>query len=232
MEQVNNSVINNSGDKNAQLPSVLKKFNWGAFLLSFIWGIGNKSYITLISLPIALLPVLGNLINLGLGIWYGVKGNEWAWQNKRWTDINNFNRVQKIWVGAGLVIFILLTFLSTVNTTNTLMNATSSVESKVKCKTAASYLDVIMSKNDVSRYNSTKELVGMFANEFNNPQVENNIIKVNGFTFAINKNGQCAANSTNCEFKVITEPQVECNYYLYDGGKYGMSEGTKTLIGK
>lgn len=91
----------------AQLPAEsLKKFNWGAFLLNWIWGLGNKTYLPLIVLPIAFVPVLGPLVNLGLAIWFGFKGNEWAWQNKQWQSIEHFEDVQKKWAIAAVIILV------------------------------------------------------------------------------------------------------------------------------
>lgn len=86
----------------------LKDFNWGAFLLSWIWGIGNKSYITLISIPIGIvcgfIPFIGPIITLGLCIWFGIMGNRWAYANKEWESIDHFIEIQKKWAVAGIII--------------------------------------------------------------------------------------------------------------------------------
>jgi len=37
----------------------------------------------------------------------GFKGREWAWQNKRWENVEHFNHVQKLWSIWALVLFIL-----------------------------------------------------------------------------------------------------------------------------
>ena len=37
----------------------------------------------------------------------GAKGNEWAWQNKRWNSIEHFKKVQKLWAIWGAVLFAL-----------------------------------------------------------------------------------------------------------------------------
>jgi heme/copper-type cytochrome/quinol oxidase subunit 3 len=37
----------------------------------------------------------------------GAKGNEWAWQNKRWNSPVHFKKVQKLWAIWGLVLFLL-----------------------------------------------------------------------------------------------------------------------------
>jgi len=82
----------------AQVPEEIKRWSWGAFLMSWIWGIGNKTYIALL----ALIPVVGLVMIFVLG----AKGNEWAWRNKRWPSVEEFKRVQKTWawVGLGLLI--------------------------------------------------------------------------------------------------------------------------------
>ena len=52
-----------------------KKFNWGAFLLTWIWGLFNNTYITLIALPIAFIPKFASLLGFLLAIYFGIKGN-------------------------------------------------------------------------------------------------------------------------------------------------------------
>ena len=105
-------LANNSGQgpSSPVLDIVAKKFNWGAFLLSWIWGLGNKTFITLIVFVIsfiAMIPFLGWIALLGVQIWFGIKGNEWAWQNKRWDSIEEFHSVQKKWAIAGVILNIL-----------------------------------------------------------------------------------------------------------------------------
>jgi hypothetical protein len=70
-------------------PPELRKWNWGAFLLSWIWGLGNRTYIALL----ALLP----FANIVMPFVLGAKGNEWAWRNKHWDSIEHFKRVQRLW---------------------------------------------------------------------------------------------------------------------------------------
>lgn len=112
----NSSLTNNSGagKDSPVLDIVAKRFNWGACLLSWIWGLGNRSYITLIIFPIAILsiiPVVGFIIQIGAIIWFGINGNKWAWQNKRWNSIEEFHRVQKKWAIAGVIVAIIVLLL-------------------------------------------------------------------------------------------------------------------------
>lgn len=99
-----NSRKNGNGSgmgKGSAVPDVVaRKFNWGAFFLTFIWGIGNKSYITLLILLAAVIPILP----LGMCIWFGIMGNRWAWQNKEYSSVEEFQQIQKNWAIAGLTI--------------------------------------------------------------------------------------------------------------------------------
>lgn len=101
----NKKPVNTSGKgEHSQVPlEVKEKFNWGAFLLSWIWGLGNKTYITLIYLILGFIP----LVNLGVSIWFGIKGNEWAWQNKRFKSIPDFHSYQKKWVVGAIIFWII-----------------------------------------------------------------------------------------------------------------------------
>ena len=56
--------VNNSGEgANAQVPeAIAKQFNWGVFLLNWIWGLGNNTYITFVIFAVSLLsfiPLIG-----------------------------------------------------------------------------------------------------------------------------------------------------------------------------
>ncbi len=68
------------------LPPELRGWNWGAFLLTWIWGIGHNVWIALVALG-GLIPYVGWIISIVMAIVLGVRGNEWAWQNKKWDSI-------------------------------------------------------------------------------------------------------------------------------------------------
>jgi hypothetical protein len=95
--------LNNSGQgKLSVLPVELSGWNWGAFFLSWIWGIGNNTWIAFLTF----IPI----INLIMIFVLGAKGNEWAWQNKKWNGFEHFKKVQKLWGIWGLILF-LISFL-------------------------------------------------------------------------------------------------------------------------
>jgi hypothetical protein len=80
------------------LPPELDRWNWGAFLLSWMWGLGNRTYIALF----ALVPVLGLFVLFALG----AGGSQWAWQNRRWDNVEHFRRVQRRWATWGAIVWI------------------------------------------------------------------------------------------------------------------------------
>lgn len=87
--------VNDSGTgASAQLPAELRGMNFGAFFMSFWWSIFNKTYIGLL----ILVPFLGWLMAFVLL----VKGNEWAWQNRRFESVEEFRQVQKSWTNWSL----------------------------------------------------------------------------------------------------------------------------------
>lgn len=96
-------IDNTSGyGKASILPSTLKRWNWGAFFLTWFWGIFNGTYIALLYF----IPV--PIIQIVLPFVLGAKGNKWAWRNKRWQDEEHFKRIQRRWTIIGFIFFILM----------------------------------------------------------------------------------------------------------------------------
>ena len=67
-----------------------KEFNWGAFFGTWIWGICNKSFIPFWMLLLWITP-----FSLYFQLYCGLKGNEWAFKNKKHTDVEKFNKSQE-----------------------------------------------------------------------------------------------------------------------------------------
>lgn len=80
------------------VPEEIKGLCFGGFLLSFIWGICNRVWISLLTF----VPCIGCIMPFVLLF----KGREWAWRARRWESIEHFNSVQKKWTVAGLVVLI------------------------------------------------------------------------------------------------------------------------------
>ena len=76
-------------DDQAKIDVELNKWNWGAFLLSPIWGIGNGVYRALLTL----VPIYG----IYEWIMCGKNGNRWAWEKRDWDSIESFRKTQRKW---------------------------------------------------------------------------------------------------------------------------------------
>ncbi|MBQ8886255.1 MAG: hypothetical protein IJY61_00960 [Candidatus Gastranaerophilales bacterium] len=96
-------IINNSGRGNQPIIKLVSdKFNWGAFFLSWVWGLNYGKNITLLMIPAFFIPPVALL----LSIWFGVKGNTWAWQHTRYKGIQEFHKIQKRWAKLGTFVFV------------------------------------------------------------------------------------------------------------------------------
>jgi len=91
-------------DTDEALPAGVAGWSWGAFLLNWIWAIGNRTWIGLL----ALIPYVG----LGVAIWLGLKGREMAWKNGKWQNVDHFNLVQRRWSQWGIGISLVFGMIS------------------------------------------------------------------------------------------------------------------------
>ena len=124
---------NTSGQgSNAIVPPEIQGWNWGAFLLTWIWGLGNNVLLALLTL----VPIVG------LVMWFvlGVKGSEWAWQQKRWDDVEHFRRVQRAWAKWGVVVWLACVVLATVFVALTFFVITAAMKSTEPYRTAVADL--------------------------------------------------------------------------------------------
>ena len=116
--------------KNSTVPPEIKGWNWGAFLLNWVWGIGNSTYIALL--------MFVPFVNIVMLFVLGAKGNQWAWQNRIWTDVEHFKRTQRRWALSGLaIIFIAIPLLL------------FSISSMLKGEAYKKSLEVISSNSEV-----------------------------------------------------------------------------------
>ena len=122
------------------LPSEVRKLNWGAFLWPFIWGLFNVKFTRVLAIiavnliifapvifmafsgmngdpsntPLVMLSVVllisSPIVNLIIMIIFLVKGNRWSWQDKNWESVEHFVAVQKKWT-MGMFIFSLISMI-------------------------------------------------------------------------------------------------------------------------
>ncbi|MEH2059713.1 MAG: serine/threonine-protein kinase [Nostoc sp.] len=93
-------IINNSGcginNHNETVPEEILGWNWGAFLMPWLWMWPNQTWYGLF----CFIPQVGCLMAIALG----AKGNEWAWKSRRWRSIEQFKAHQRGWAIAGILI--------------------------------------------------------------------------------------------------------------------------------
>lgn len=87
----------------AAVESELKKWNWGAFLLGPIWGIGHGVFRSLLTL----VPIYG----IYEWIMLGRQGNRWAWEKRRWDSVESFRKTQRKWAMWGAIVSTLLVLI-------------------------------------------------------------------------------------------------------------------------
>lgn len=114
------------------------KFNWGAFLWNWIWGIVYKRPITLLIIPVSIIPILGQIIAIGLMIWFGKEGNLWAWYAKEWKNVEEFNNSQKKWTISGIILYGIILILSSILIIAAIIISNVPENQQVKSKTMTS----------------------------------------------------------------------------------------------
>ena len=99
----NKKVSKAKGEHKSEFELYLNNWNWGAFFVTPIWGILNRTWFALL----ALIPYLGII----LAFYFGYKGNRLAWKNQTWVDEEDFKKAQKRQAIVGLVFFLIVNFV-------------------------------------------------------------------------------------------------------------------------
>jgi hypothetical protein len=97
--QPGSAIENNSGTRMLAPPEVyMMGWSWGAFCFTWIWGLCNSVWISLLGL----IPY----VNIVVCVWLGVKGHELAWQSRRFESFEHYRLVMETWDKIGLIVFI------------------------------------------------------------------------------------------------------------------------------
>lgn len=104
-----------------------KDFNFGAFSLGWLWGIGNGVFLktfllNLLAYILLIIPIIGWVGAIAIFVYIGKNGNEWANKGKVWISQDEFEKAQLKWNIAGiyfLVIVVLILFISAYSFINT-----------------------------------------------------------------------------------------------------------------
>ena len=232
MQENTKKVENNSGQGSGTvIPQNVKKFCWGAFFLTWIWGIFNKTFIILyiylamivillilhfaLGMPIKTCKGIGDLIGLGLCIWFGIKGNEWAWQNKHWNSIKHFHDVQKKWAIAGVILLVLIVPLFVFGVLAALIlpslsNNLDEAEDKAFVKKSLTYAyQAFLLPNENRCELSSAGLASCAGERTSRPAVDNKIMmSVNNNSYLeFTGDGGCS-NYDSCYIKIVA-PNVD-----------------------
>ena len=75
-------------------------WNWGAFMLYPLWGFWNGCWWAIL---------IGFFVGWTFipSILFGALGSKWAWANKNWRDVNEFNQMQAAWRPWGIALFVI-----------------------------------------------------------------------------------------------------------------------------
>jgi hypothetical protein len=93
----NSDDITSRSIQDQELQNELKGWNWGAFLLTWIWGIFHNVWWSLL----AFVPFPP--LSLVIAIMLGAQGNKLAWDNNKYPSLEEFKRSQKKWMIGGMI---------------------------------------------------------------------------------------------------------------------------------
>ncbi|MBD2597918.1 serine/threonine protein kinase [Nostoc spongiaeforme FACHB-130] len=99
VKPVSNKIVNNSGcgiNSTEPVPEEILGWNWGAFLLPWLWLWTNQVWCGLF----CFVPQIGWFMAIAMG----AKGNEWAWRSRQWRSIEHFKEHQRGWAIAGILV--------------------------------------------------------------------------------------------------------------------------------
>lgn len=91
----------------SEIDEYLRRFNPGAFLGTWAWGLANHIYWPLIIIPLSLIPYVGQILSLFLCTYLGLNGNPLGWQHSRGVSFPVWRSRQKSWIFIGAVVFII-----------------------------------------------------------------------------------------------------------------------------
>lgn len=163
-----------TGYKGKDLPPELKDFNWGALLLTFIWGIKHRAWITLLAIPLIWfqLPLGINwILYTLLQLYCGFKGNMWAYQVDWWMSPKQFRKTQARWAFFAISLHILIPFLILGITVQFIKKSPDNPEKFIRnaqCRVAYEKLDKGFQYTSINSTITTNEIAQNFAKQFKN----------------------------------------------------------------
>lgn len=96
-------VLERGGTDVSAVEAELRKFNWGALLLGWVWAFGHRLWLWGI---LGLIPLVGLVVQIGQGF----QGNRMAWERGGYASAEELRRKERRWAWASLWVY-LATFL-------------------------------------------------------------------------------------------------------------------------
>ena len=242
-----------SGYRGKDIPKELNEFNWGAFLLTFIWGIPHKAWVTLVALPLILIQMPFGLNWLLLGIFQvycGFKGNMWAYQKDWWKKPIDFRHTQMTWaICAFLLTFIipLSIFLIALRFVTKSSDNPAEFINNAQCYATGRTLKKVVPKLNISDNMTSAQIAKQMSQRIEKTHLSGDSLiysakvgneDVDVYKITVNKKaGKCLPEEKNCEFRsmyVLPEglmPLGECVFYT-DGKRIVPDEQTQKALDK
>lgn len=124
----------------AKPKSEVARFNWGAFIATWFWGLFNRSYKTLWALPLFFTTGF-----FPFALICGMKGNEWAYEKKEDKNIDLFHFEQRkqsvIWLVAIPIVACIMSIVAAYSFT-ALISSYSKTHPQFLSKTEDFYIEV------------------------------------------------------------------------------------------
>lgn len=108
--------LNTSGTNGPLPPEIARlKWNWGAFLLAFLWSVNHKIKWGWAILVLSLLGrapggigIIFSVAVLAISVYLGLKGHTLGWQNRRFEGgVAQYLEVQRKWTTWGVAVLVL-----------------------------------------------------------------------------------------------------------------------------
>jgi hypothetical protein len=102
---------NTSGQKSTVPPEIAAfKWNWGAFLMNWLWLCFHGMVLYGIGLLVVLIVLNSRhvgFLGLAINIYLGINGHKLAWKNRRFESIEQYKKVETAWMRWGIALAII-----------------------------------------------------------------------------------------------------------------------------
>ncbi|MBR5893870.1 MAG: FHA domain-containing protein [Bacteroidaceae bacterium] len=86
--------------------AVVGKWNWGAFLCTWLWAACHRKFWPLLVLLVSAVPYIGQAAQIMLAFYLGLNGSRIAWECGKYSTVESYCKAQKAWTVAGVIILL------------------------------------------------------------------------------------------------------------------------------